>query len=115
MRRLLVVVGGLLSICHAKIIPLASTVTASGTLAASGRSSNNATSIGNEKGVARSKEKERKSLLSIPKLWGRQQAKKESESTAGGDKSGKVSDTDTTGGESATKPAEDGIEDEGGC
>ena len=113
MRRLLVVVGGLLSICHAKIIPLASTVTASGTLAASGRSSNNATSIGNEKGVARSKEKERKSLLSIPKLWGRQQAKKESESTAGGDKSGKVSDTDTTGGESATKPAEDGIEDEG--
>jgi signal peptide peptidase SppA len=110
MRRLFLVVG-LLSICRAKIIPLASTVTASG-LAASDRSSNT-TSIGNGKGVAKSKGNERKSSLSIPKLWGRQQTKKESESKAGGDKAGVGSDIDTAGGESATKLAEDGIEDEG--
>jgi serine protease SohB len=111
MRCLLLVVA-LLSICQAKIIPLASTVTARWTLAASNRSSNT-TQVGNTKDDVKSNGKERKSSMSIPKLWGRQQGKNESQSMAVGDKTDKGSDDiDTAGGKSATKLVEDGIEDE---
>jgi len=101
----------LLSSCQAKTIPLASTVTASGTLSDIFSQSNDGAQGANIS--TKSKGKGVKSPLRVPKLWGRQSKsdEKKSESVAGDDEAGN-SDDGKSNKVSESKETEEGTKDD---